>query len=197
VIQIALTGGIAAGKSVVAKRLAELGAVVIDADLLAREVVQPGTPGLAAIRERFGDAVIASDGSLDRPALGAIVFADPHARGALNAITHPAINARRKQIVAGLADDAVVVNDIPLLVETVPDARSHYDHVVVVHADEAERLRRMVEHRGMSRDEAEGRMRSQATEEQRLAAATTVIDNTGPLEATLTQVDAFWRSLER
>ena len=194
-IQIALTGGIAAGKSVVAKRLAELGAVVIDADVLAREVVEPGTPGLDAIRARFGDAVIAADGTLNRPALGAIVFADEGARRDLNAITHPAIAARRREILSALDDDAVVVNDIPLLVETVSDPAAHYDHVLVVHADEAERMRRMIDDRGMSRDEAEGRMRSQATEEQRLAAATTVIDNTGQLDTTVAQVDRFWRSL--
>ncbi|CAN5330249.1 hypothetical protein BH11ACT2_BH11ACT2_18710 [soil metagenome] len=196
-IQIALTGGIAAGKSVVAKRLAELGAVVIDADALAREIVQPSTPGLAAVREAFETSMIATDGSLDRPALGHIVFADESKRRVLNDITHPAINARRRELIAQLPVDAVVVNDIPLLVETVPDPRPHYAEVVVVHADWDERIRRMVKNRGMSREEAEGRMRAQATEDERLAIATTVIDNTGALDDTIAQVDAFWAGLSR
>lgn len=197
VIQIALTGGIAAGKSLVASRLAEHGAVVVDADALAREVVEPGTPGLAAIADRFGPSVIGADGALDRAALGAIVFSDPDARSALNGITHPAINARRKEIMAALPDDTIVVQDIPLLVETVADVRSHYDHVLVVHAEQAERKRRMIENRGMAPDEAERRIRSQASEDERLAVATTVIDNTGSTEATLEQVDAFWESIQR
>ncbi|MDM4763101.1 dephospho-CoA kinase [Galbitalea sp. SE-J8] len=195
--QIALTGGVAAGKSLVARRLAELGAVVIDADVLAREVVEPGTPGLGAIRARFGDGVIAADGSLDRPALGTIVFADPEARAALNGITHPAIIARRRELMAALPLDAIVVQDIPLLVETVPDARERYDAVLVVHADEEDRIERMTRARGWTREEAVRRIRSQAAEEERLAIATRVIDNTGSREATLAQVDAFWDSIPR
>jgi dephospho-CoA kinase len=197
VFQIALTGGIASGKSLVADRLRELGAVVIDADRLAREVVEPGTPGLAQIRDRFGESVITADGSLDRKALGAIVFADEQARLDLNGITHPAIIERRRALMADLPEDAVVVQDIPLLVETVPDPHAHYDRVLVVHADEDERVRRMIENRGMSRDEAEGRMRAQAAEADRLAVADVVIDNTASIERTLEQVDDFWASIPR
>ncbi|MFT4124574.1 MAG: dephospho-CoA kinase [Microbacteriaceae bacterium] len=196
-IHVALTGGVAAGKSVVARRLAELGARVIDADVLAREVVGPGTPGLAAIAERFGDGVIAGDGGLDRAALGAIVFADAGARADLNAIVHPAVAARRREILAGMPVGAVVVSDIPLLVETDPRAREHYDEVLVVHAGQEQRIERMTRDRRWSREEALRRIRSQASEDERLAAATTVIDNTGPLAATLREVDELWARLSR
>jgi dephospho-CoA kinase len=195
VLNIALTGGIAAGKSLVARRLAELGAVLVDADVLAREVVAPGTPGLDAIRERFGPGVIADDGSLDRAALGAIVFTDADAREALNGITHPAINRRRRELLATLPDDAIVVHDIPLFVETVTEPHKDFQIVLVVHAEEDERIRRMVEDRGMAEAEARGRMAAQATEEQRLAIADVVIDNTGKPADTLRQVDEFWGSI--
>lgn len=197
--QIGLTGGIASGKSVVAARLAEHGAIVTDADRLAREVVEAGTPGLAAIVERFGPSVIAGDGSLDRPALGAIVFADAEARRALNDITHPAIAKRRAELVRdAVARDphAVIVNDIPLLVETIPaGAPTGFDLVVVVSATPETRIARMTELRGLSRAEAERRIAAQATEEQRRAIADVVIDSNGSLEETLAQADRLWASV--
>ncbi|CAN5354674.1 hypothetical protein BH11ACT4_BH11ACT4_19350 [soil metagenome] len=192
---IGLTGGIASGKSVVGKRLAEHGAVLIDADVLAREVVAPGTPGLALIAKEFGPAVIAADGSLDRPALGAIIFQDAEKRARLNAITHPAIWHRAVELIesARAADpDAVIVYDVPLLVEASADRPMTFDLVVVVQADPETRVARMVEHRGMSRDEATRRIRSQATDAERLAVADLVIDSGGTLEHTLEQADGLW-----
>ena len=192
---IGLTGGIASGKSVVAKRLAELGAVHVDADVLAREVVEPGTPGLAAIEERFGAEVIAADGTLDRAALGAIIFSDPEAREALNAITHPAVWARAKELfdAAAAADrNAVVVYDVPLLVEASSSRPMRFDLIVVVHADTETRLKRLVELRGMTREEAAHRVNSQASDAERLAIADVVIDSNGTLEATYEQTDALW-----
>jgi dephospho-CoA kinase len=193
---IGLTGGIAAGKTLVADRLAELGAVRIDADRLAREVVEPGTPALAEIRRRFGDAVITADGALDRPALGAVVFQDPDARRDLEAITHPAVRAlsARRMAEAGAADpDAVVVYDIPLLVES--GRVDEFDRIVVVHAPREERIRRLVELRGMSADEAERRIASQAADEDRLAVADDVIDSGVSVASTLAQTDRLWANL--
>ncbi len=195
---IALTGGIASGKSTVSRRLAQHGAVVVDADRLAREVVEPGTPGLAAIRRRFGDAVIGPDGSLDRAALGAIVFRDPEALAELNAITHPAVwraaQARFEQ--AEAADpDAVVIYDVPLLVEASQDRPLHFDRVIVVEADRQERIRRLVEARGMSEEEARRRIGAQADDEQRRAIADVVIDNNGSTTDLLRQVDEIWSRL--
>ena len=193
---IGLTGGIASGKSTIASRLAEHGAVVVDADRIAREVVEPGTPALAHIAERFGDGVIASDGSLDRPALGAIVFGDPEALRDLNGITHPAVLAastERFRAAAEADPDAIVVYDVPLLVESANEYP--FDRVVVAHADEATRIRRLVELRGMDAAEAERRIRSQATDEERLAVADVVIDTGGTLQHTRDQVDALWREL--
>ena len=164
---VGLTGGIASGKSVVAARLAEHGAVVVDADAIAREVVEPGTPALARIAEEFGPDVIAADGSLDRPALGAIVFADPAKLAVLNGITHPAVLelSQRRFAEAGAADpDAVVVYDVPLLSEV--RGKAEFDVVVVVSAPEETRIERMVSLRGMSREEAERRIRSQVSEER-------------------------------
>jgi dephospho-CoA kinase len=192
---IALTGGIASGKSVVAERLASHGAVVVDADALARRVVEPGTPGLARIAEEFGPAVIAADGSLNRSALGAIIFADAEKRAALNAITHPAIGALGNELFAAAeADDpqGVGVYDVPLLAETLQDRPRSYDLVVVVHADSETRIRRMVELRGMTREEATHRLNSQASDAERLAIADVVIDSNGTLEHTLEQADDLW-----
>jgi dephospho-CoA kinase len=192
---IGLTGGIASGKSVVARRLAEHGAVHVDADVLAREVVEPGTPGLAAIAERFGPSVIAADGTLDRAALGAIIFRDPEERAALNAITHPAVWARAKELfdAAAAADPhAVVVYDVPLLVEASSDRPMRFDLIVVVHADLETRLQRMVELRGMTREEAVHRLNSQASDTERLAIADVVIDANGTLDETLAQADGLW-----
>jgi dephospho-CoA kinase len=196
---IGLTGGIAAGKSVVAARLAELGAVHIDADKLAREVVEPGTPGLAAIAERFGPGVIAADGSLDRPALGAIIFTDPDARLALNAITHPAVSelGTQRMSEAEAADPhVIIVYDVPLLVEASQQSGYHsFDLIVVVQATIETRIHRMVELRGLTRDEAVHRLNSQASDAERLALADVVIDSDGTLEHTLEQTDALWARL--
>lgn len=193
---VALTGGIASGKSTVARRLAEHGAVVVDADQVARDVVAPGEPALARIAEEFGPAVLAADGSLDRAALGAIVFSDPDARRTLNAITHPAVSERSQALfaAAGAADPrAVVVYDVPLLAEA--GRRTEFDLVVVVHAPTETRIRRMVELRGMTRDEALHRIQSQATDTERLAIADVVIDADGTVEETLAQTDALWENL--
>lgn len=196
---IGLTGGIASGKSTVGKRLVELGAVLVDADVLARQVVEPGTSGLAAIEKQFGGSVISPDGSLNRPALGAIIFADADQRAALNAITHPAIWTRAKDLfdeAEAANPDAVVVYDVPLLAEASADRPMTFDLIVVVHADIETRITRMVELRGMSREEAEHRLRAQASDEDRLNLADVVIDANGTIEHTLEQVDALWASLE-
>lgn len=189
---IGLTGGIASGKSTIAARLAEHGAIVIDADVLSREAVEPGTPGLAAIAERFGADVIGPDGALDRSALGSIVFADDQARADLNAIVHPEVKRRSQARIAEASSDpgAVVVYDVPLLVET--GRADEFDLVVVAAAPEGERVRRLVDLRGLDRVEAERRIAAQATEEQRTAVADVVIDTAGSLEHTLSQVDAVW-----
>ena len=193
---IGLTGGIASGKSTIARRLAEHGAVVVDADRIAREVVEPGTPALAQIAETFGPGVIAADGSLDRPALGAIVFADEDARLKLNAITHPAVLAtstERFRAAAEADPDAVVVYDVPLLVESANEYP--FDLVVVAHASAATRIRRLMELRGTDEEEARRRVGSQATDEERLAVADVVIDTDGTLEQTIAQTDALWERL--
>ena len=195
---IGLTGGIASGKSTVAKRLVEHGAVLVDADRLAREVVEPGTPGLAEIERVFGSAVISPDGSLNRPALGAIIFADADRREALNAITHPAIWKRGKELFASAEaanPDVVVIYDVPLLAEAAADRPMKFDLVVVVQADIETRIDRMVELRGMSRSEAEGRLRAQASDVDRLKFADRVIDSNGTLEHTLEQADSLWAEL--
>jgi len=195
---IGLTGGIASGKSVVAKRLAERGAVVVDADVLAREVVEPGTPGLAAIADHFGPTVIADDGGLDRAALGAVIFSDPAERLALNAITHPAIWKRARELFAAAESenpDAVVVYDVPLLAEAAADRPIRFDLVVVVNASAETRLERLVELRGLSEEEARRRLSSQASDAERLAMADVVIDSDGALEATLAQADDVYRRI--
>ncbi|PZQ91584.1 MAG: dephospho-CoA kinase [Leifsonia xyli] len=196
---VALTGGIASGKSTVARRLAELGAVVVDADRIAREVVEPGTPALARIAERFGSGVVAADGSLDRAALGAIIFGDASARLALNAITHPAVGERSRELFAAAraADpDAVVVYDVPLLVNERGEGRTdEFDRIVVVTAHEEIRMRRLIELRGLDEAEARRRIASQAPESARLAIADDVIDANGSLDETLAQVDALWLAL--
>ena len=193
---IGLTGGIASGKSTIARRLAELGAVHLDADAIAREVVEPGTPALAAIAERFGERILAADGSLDRAALGALVFADEESRLALNAIVHPAIQAVTTARVreAGERDpDAVVVYDVPLLVEAV--GYLPFDLIVVAEAPAEERLRRLVEIRGLSTEEARRRISAQASDEERRAVADVVIDTAGTVAETVAQTDELWRSI--
>lgn len=178
--RVGLTGGVASGKSTVSAILAELGAVVIDADLLAREVVAPGTEGLRRVVEEFGAEVLTADGELDRPAVGAIVFADGDARRRLEAIVHPLVRARGAELEAAAPDGALVVHDIPLLAETGrPDK---FDAVIVVDTPVETQVERMVTQRGWTREEAQARVAAQATREQRLAVATYVIDNTGTLE---------------
>ncbi|MCS5493990.1 dephospho-CoA kinase [Curtobacterium flaccumfaciens] len=192
---IGLTGGIAAGKSTVSRRWTEHGAVVVDADRLARDAVAPGSPGLAQVAERFGPPVIAADGSLDRPALGSIVFADPAARKDLEAITHPEVWRLAQQAfdAAEAADpDAVVVYDVPLLAEARGSRPLRFDAVVVVDAPAAQRIERLVEHRGMPRDEAERRVAAQASDADRLALADHVVDATGTLEQTIRSADEVW-----
>jgi dephospho-CoA kinase len=193
---VALTGGIAAGKSTVARRLAEHGAVIVDADQVARDVVAAGEPALARIADEFGAGVIAADGSLDRPALGAIVFSDPEGRQKLNAITHPAVLERSQALFAAAAaadPAAIVVYDIPLLVEA--GRSEEFDLVVVVHAATETRVARMIEQRGMTREEALHRINSQATDTDRFAIADVVIDADGTLDATLAQTDVLWENL--
>ncbi len=192
----ALTGGIAAGKSVVARRLAERGAAHVDADALAREVVEPGSPGLDAVVARFGRTVLRPDGSLDRAALGAVVFADPDARRALEGITHPAVHElSTRRMAEAVADDParVVVYDVPLLVEA--RGTTGFDLVVVVHAPREVRLRRLVELRGMDPEEARRRVDAQADDEARLAVADVVVRSAGSLEHTLAQADELYDRL--
>ena len=189
VLRIGLTGGIGSGKSTVSRLLEQRGAVIVDADAIAREVVAPGTPGLAAVTEAFGDGVVAPDGSLDRPALAAVVFADPEARKRLDAIVHPLVRARATEVAAAAPADAVVVNDVPLLVET--GQAGSYDLVLVVEADPATRVARLVQ-RGLTAEDARARMVAQATDEQRRAVADVVLDNSGTPEELEAQVDRFW-----
>ena len=189
--RIGLTGGIGAGKSTVARELERLGALVVDADAIAREVVAPGTPGLAAVVAEFGDSVLTPDGSLDRPALGRIVFADPAARARLEAITHPLIRAESARRAAAAPPGAVVVHDVPLIVER--GLAAQYDLVVVVGADEDVRLERLVRDRGMTREDALARIRAQATDAERRAVADVWLDNSGTQEELLAQVRHLWR----
>ncbi|WP_120005168.1 dephospho-CoA kinase [Nesterenkonia muleiensis] len=193
ILRVGLTGGIASGKSVVSQRLAEHGAVVIDADKLARDVVAPGGNGLDEIVSEFGPEVLTAEGSLDRPAMGKIVFDNDDARARLNAIIHPRVRAEATRVREASAPGSVVVEDIPLLVET--GQQDRFDVVVVVQAPYEERIRRMVEDRGMSRTEAESRIASQATDEQRAAAADVVLDNSGTLEDLRGQADELWEEL--
>jgi len=179
-MRVGLTGGVASGKSTVAALLRELGAVVVDSDVLAREVVEPGTPGLAAVVEAFGPTVLTADGTLDRPALGAVVFGDDAARRRLEAILHPLIRARAAELEAAAPKGTVVVHDIPLLVET--GQADRFDAVLVVDVPVETQVERMVRDRGMSREDALARVAAQADREQRLAAATHVVDNTGTRE---------------
>jgi len=195
---IGLTGGIAAGKSTVSRRWAEHGAVVVDADQLARQAVAPGSPGLARVAERFGAGVLTADGSLDRPALGSIVFADPQARKDLEGITHPEVWRLAQQAfdAAEAADpDAVVVYDVPLLAEARGSRPLAFDAVVVVDAPAAQRVERLVAHRGMPRDEAERRVAAQASDAERLALADHVVDATGTLDDTVRSADEVWRRI--
>lgn len=193
---VALTGGIASGKSTIAARLAEHGAVVVDADAVVRELQEPGMPVLRAIADAFGEELLRPDGSLDRAALGAVVFGDERARHRLNAIVHPAVAAESARRFAAALDadpHAVVVYDVPLLVEARPD--DPWDLVVVAHAPEETRVRRLVALRGMTEQDARARVASQASDERRLAIADVVIDTAGDIAATIAQTDALWERL--
>jgi dephospho-CoA kinase len=189
VLRIGLTGGIGSGKSTVAALLAERGARVVDADRIAREVVEPGTPGLAAVVAEFGSGVLTADGALDRPALAAVVFGDPAARARLDAVVHPLVRARAAELVAEAPPDAVVVQDVPLLVET--GQAGSYDLVLVVETELGTRVSRLVQ-RGLSADDARARIASQATDEQRRAVADVVLRNDGDRDQLTAQVDRFW-----
>jgi len=192
---IGLTGGIASGKSLVAERLAAHGAVHIDADQLARTVVEPGTPALARIVEAFGQEVIRPEGTLDRAALGTLIFQDAERREVLERITHPAVKALARELIAQAAardPHAVVVYDVPLLVEAGVNGDNAFDLVVVVHASYETRIHRLITLRGLTRQEAVHRLNSQATDTERLAIADIVIDNDGSLADTLAQVDRLW-----
>lgn len=192
-LKIGLTGGIGAGKSEVSRLFAARGAVIVDSDVIAREVVEPGTDGLAAVVAEFGPQVLRADGALDRPALGAVVFADPERLKALNAIVHPLVRARSAELEAAAAPDAVVVHDVPLLAEN--GLAPLYDLVVVVDAEDEVRVDRLVRLRGMTEEEAKARMAAQATRADRLAIADLVIDNSGPLEGLSARVDEVWAQL--
>ncbi|UTT38379.1 dephospho-CoA kinase [Glutamicibacter mishrai] len=192
---VGLTGGVASGKSAVAAKFAELGAVVIDADALARDVVAPGTPGLAAIKDSFGAGILLPDGSLDRKALGAIVFSDEPQRLKLNAIVHPLVRQAAKELREQAPAEALVVEDIPLLVES--GQAEDFDAVIVVQAPHEERIRRMVEDRGWSVEDARSRMAAQATDEQRAAVAEYVLENYGTLEDLQGRVADLYQQLTK
>ncbi|WP_328945228.1 dephospho-CoA kinase [Streptomyces sp. NBC_00250] len=194
-LKVGLTGGIGAGKSEVSRLLVSYGAVLIDADRIAREVVEPGTPGLAAVVEAFGEGVLTGEGALDRPKLGSIVFADADRLATLNAIVHPLVGARSAELESRAGTGDVVVHDVPLLAEN--GLAPLYDLVVVVDASPETQLDRLVRFRGMVESEARARMAAQATRAQRLAVADLVIDNDGPLDALEPQVRKVWDELAR
>jgi dephospho-CoA kinase len=191
-LRVGLTGGIASGKSLVAAELAARGAVIIDADVLAREVVEPGTPALAAIIDRFGVGVV-KDGHLDRARLAQIVFADPLARRDLERIVHPAVRARAAQLERAAGDAAVVVHVIPLLVET--GQHQDFDLVVTVDADHEIQIQRLMARNGFTRAEAESRIAAQASREDRALVTDVVLNNTGNVTQLREQIDALWAEL--
>jgi dephospho-CoA kinase len=191
-VNVGLTGGLGSGKSTVAALLGEHGAVIIDADVVAREVVQAGTPGFAAVVARFGPGVVGPDGELDRAALARVVFADGAALDELNAIVHPLVGSRSAELAAAVPPGAVVVHDIPLLAEN--GLADRFDMVVVVEADREIRLARLAE-RGLTRAEAEARMAAQATDEQRRAIADEIVRNDGDLDSLARQIDRLWDRL--
>lgn len=196
-LRVGLTGGIGSGKSEVSRRLAALGAVVIDADKAARDVVAPGTPGLTRIVDAFGDGVLLPDGSLDRPRLGEIVFGDDAARAKLNKIVHPLVHDHMRETEhRAIADGTeVIVHDIPLLAEGGRDRSSGFDLIIVVDAPPLAQEERLVTLRGMAAEQAAARMAAQASREQRLAIADIVIDNSGTLADLDTRVREVWDEL--
>jgi dephospho-CoA kinase len=194
-LKVGLTGGIGSGKSEVSARLSAHGALVIDADKIAREVVEPGTPGLTAVVKEFGDEVLLPDGSLDREKVGSIVFADPDRLKALNAIVHPLVGERMQELMDAAPADAIVVYDVPLLTEN--NLAEFYDVVVVVDTPVQTQLDRLTTRRGMTAEAAQARIDAQATREARRAIADHVIDNSGTLDDLRRQVDALWQTLTR
>lgn len=189
-LRVGLTGGMGSGKSMVAARLAECGASIIDSDRIAREVVRPGSDGLRAVIGEFGEEILAADGSLDRSALAARVFSDAGTRARLNAVVHPLVAAHSAELVAAAPVDAIVVQDIPLLVEA--GMAAGFPLVIVVHADAAVRLRRLIEQRGMAESDAAARLAAQATDQQHRTAADIWLDNNGSRDDTLSAVDRLW-----
>ncbi|MFC4908038.1 dephospho-CoA kinase [Actinomadura gamaensis] len=194
-LKVGLTGGIGAGKSEVSRRLAARGAVVIDADRLAREVVEPGTPGLDAVVAEFGDGILTPDGAMDRERVGRIVFADPDRLAALNAIVHPLVGERMKALMDAAPDEAIVVYDVPLLTEN--ELAGMYDVVIVVDAPVETQLDRLTSRRGMAEEDARARIAAQATREERLAIADHVIDNSASLDELDARVGEIWADLAR
>lgn len=194
-LRVGLTGGIGAGKSEVARRLAAYGAVVIDADAVARDVVAPGTPGLAELVREFGEDVLRSDGSLDRERLGELVFADGSLRMKLNAIVHPRVGERMRELEQAAGGAAIVVHDVPLLAEN--HLAGNFDLVVVVDVPVRVQAERLMRERGLSRSQAEARMQAQASRQERLAIATIVVDNSGSLAELDREVGELWTELRR
>jgi dephospho-CoA kinase len=194
-LRVGLTGGIGAGKSEVSKSLAAQGAVVIDADLIAREIVAPDTDGLAAVIAAFGPDVLGPDGTLDRVRLGDIVFADQQKLATLNSIVHPRVGARMRELEEGTGPGSVVVHDVPLIAEN--GLASSYDLVVVVDVPPRTQLDRLIRLRGMSREQAQARIAAQASREQRLAIADIVVDNSGSLAELDRQAGELWSELRR
>ena len=192
---IGLTGGIAAGKSTVAKRWVELGAIEIDADQVAREVVEPGTIGLQNIQAYFGGSVIDKEGALDRAALGRIVFENSEKLAGLNSIVHPLVKARTAELLSQLPQDSIVIYNVPLLVEAAVD--HDFDIVVTVEAPEEEQIRRMVAHRGMTAEEAKARIAAQAKPVERAARAHRILNSNQDIHLLLRDADALWREIER
>lgn len=189
-LRIGLTGGIGAGKSTVSSTFSEYGAIVVDGDVIAREVVEPGTTGLAQLVEAFGEDILAPDGTLNRPALAAVAFSDDDKRATLNGIVHPLVGQRRAELIAAAADDAVVVEDIPLLVES--QMAPMFPLVIIVHADEDLRVSRLIEYRGFSEADARARIKAQATEAQRRAVADVWLDNSGSADQLVEQARTLW-----
>ena len=194
-LRVGLTGGIGTGKSEVSRRLASYGAVVIDADAVAREVVAPGTPGLAEVVQAFGPEVLRGDGTLDRDRLGELVFADESLRMKLNAITHPRVGERMAELERQAGGAPVIVHDVPLLAEN--HLAGSFDEVVVVDVPPRIQAERLARERGMSKDQAEARMGAQASREERLAVATIVVDNSGSLAELDREVGELWAELRR
>lgn len=192
-LKIGLTGGIASGKSSVAKQLKDLGAVIIESDVLARQVVEPGTEGLDEIVARFGPKIVTADGSLNRSRLGEIVFTDDRARADLNRIVHPRVREATNRALREIPEGGVAVQVIPLLVET--GQQHDFDKVVVVDVPESVQLERLMARNGLSREDAQARIAAQASRAERLAAADYVIENSGSFERTRIQVEELWRLL--